>query len=163
LWRSRGRGADESIPQRPKFAGPAVRLSDVPSPEELVTWPAARVRDLTAALFEATGYRANVKASGGDHDLELLRPGHTTPSVLVSCQPGSAGATGVKVVRELFGTLVSTGVASAWIVAPAGFSDDARVLAAERGIELIEGAGLVSRLHALDPLVLTRVLGRVGA
>ncbi|MBI5770197.1 MAG: restriction endonuclease [Verrucomicrobia bacterium] len=146
----------------PKFSGPAVRLTDVPTPTELMAWPVAQMRTLVAAVFEATGYRTRLADHGDDATVELFRPGRAEPSVLVCCLSG-ATAVEAKRVREFFGTMVSTGIDSGWIVAPGGFSTEARRFAAERGIELIDGQGLISRLQALDPLVLDRLLHRVGA
>ena len=116
-----------------------------------------------AVHFEATGYNVRTRDHDGEASVELMRPGYTKPNVLVCCRPGGAGPVSAKVVREFFGTLVPSGVEAGWVVSAAGFADDARELAAERGIELIDGAGLIERLHALDPLALAQVLGRVGA
>lgn len=146
----------------PKFSRPAVRLTDVPTPAELAGWPVERTRSLVAALFEATGYKPRQTDHGGEVTVELLRPGHVQPSVLIACRSGDK-AVEAKVVREFFGTLVASGVPTGWVVSAAGFSDEAQRFAAERGIELIDGDGLTSRLHALDPLVLEGVLSRVGA
>ena len=56
--------------------------------------------------------------------------------------------------------LVSESVTEGWIVAPGCFSDDARAVAGERGIELIDGDGVIERLRARDHLLLTQLLGR---
>ena len=162
VWRSRIQ-MGEGTGNRPKVSVPNVRRSDVPSVTEFTTWPVETVRLLVVALFEATGYKARRRPPGGDADLELLRAGHTTPSVLVCCRPGAAGPVGAKTVRELFGTLVSESVEAGWVIAPGGFSGEARAFAAERGIELIDAEGLIERLHALDSTVLAQVLGRAGA
>ena len=162
LWRSRmADGARVRV--QPKFSGNGSRVSDVPSAIELQAWPAERVRLLVAAMFEAAGYEAHVRSGGIDADVELRRAGHAKPSVLVSCRPGSAGPVGAKVVRELFGSLVSESVTEGWIVALGGFSEDAQAIATERGIELIDADGVIERLRALDPMRLTRVLGRASA
>jgi len=164
LWKSRLEGsAAAAAAAQPRTFGPALRLNDLPSNAELASWPAERVRSLAAALFEATGYTAQSQPAGSGVDLGLLRRGHTKANVLVSCRPASLGAVGVKPVRELFGTLVATGVEAGWIVAPGGFTDEAQAEGQERGIELIDANGLIERLRALPPPVLANVLGRTGA
>jgi restriction system protein len=162
VWRSRVQ-LDAKAGARPRYSSPTVRLGDVPSQTELESWPVERLRLLVTAQFEATGYLARVRENGSDADLELLRPGHTKPSVLICCRAGSAGVVGTNVVRELFGTLISNGIQNGWIISAAQFSPDAQALATERGIELIDGAGLIERLQALDQMALAQVLERVGA
>ena len=140
-----------------------MRLNDVPTVAELTAWSVENVRLLVAGLFEATGYQAHLRKHGGDADIELLRAGHTNPSVLVCCRPGTAGPVDAKTVRELFGTLISENVEAGWIIAPGGFSGEAQTFAADRGIELIDADGLIERLRALDQNVLVQVLGRAGS
>jgi hypothetical protein len=161
VWRTRVQPGSKG--PKPGYAGHKVRLGDVPTQAELESWPVERLRSLVAAQFEATGYHSRVGGRGSEVDLELMRPGHTKPNVLVLCRPGSAGVVGPKAVRDIFGTVVSTGVEAGWIVSAAGFSAEARTLAHERGVELIDGAGLIERLRMLDPLALAQVLERVDA
>lgn len=161
MWKSR---VGESLAAaRSRTFGQAFQLSDVPTNADLASWPVERVRLLAAGLFEATGYIARLAPAGADVDLELLRQGHTKASVLVSCRPASPGAVDAKPVRKLFGALVAADVEAGWIVAPGGFTDEARAEARERGIQLIDGNGLLERLRALPPTGLAKALGRAGA
>lgn len=66
-------------------------------------------------------------------------------------------------MREFFGTLVASGVEAGWFVATGGFAAEARAVADERGIELIDGESLIERLRQLPTAELGQVLGRAGA
>ena len=104
-----------------------------------------------------------LRSGDADVDVELRLRGHTKPSVLVCCRPASVGQLGAKPVREFFGTLVAAGVEAGWLVAPGGFATEAHAVAEERGIELINGEGLIERLRQLPTEELGRILGRAGA
>jgi len=144
----------------------AARISDaasgLPSAAELLAWPKARVCALVAALAEADGYAAALEPAGGDKDVVLRRAGEPQPQVLVCCAAGSAGVVPAKRVRELLGTLTADGVGTGWFVAPAGFSTDARMYAAQHNIRLFDHDGLLAQLRDLPPLLLPKVLARLG-
>jgi restriction endonuclease Mrr len=162
VWRSRLEQF-AAKPARPDKLQPNVRLRDIPSPGELQALPADRLRLLVAALFEVHGYTATVRTNDPDIDVELRLRGHPKPSVLVCCRPGSAGPIGAKAVREFFGSLVAASVDAGWIVAAGGFAEDAPAAATERGIELIDGEGLIDRLRQLPSADLGQVLSKAGA
>jgi restriction endonuclease Mrr len=162
VWRNRIAEATGTSARLDKLQS-NVRLKDLPSPAELQALPAERLRLLVAALFEANGYTATLRPGDPDIDVELRRRGHTKASVLVCCRPANAGLIGAKPVRELFGTLVASGVEAGWFVATGGFATEARAVAEERGIELIDGEGLIERLRQLPTAELGQVLGRAGA
>ena len=140
-----------------------VRLKDLPSLGELQALPAERLRLLVAALFEANGYTVALRPGDPDIDLELRLSGHAKATVLVCCRAANAGPIGAKPLREFFGTLVAAGVGAGWFIATGGFATEAHAVAEERGIELIDGEGLIERLRQLPNEELGRVLGPAGA
>jgi hypothetical protein len=162
VWRSR-LDSGSALTERPVSFHTTVRLRDLPSPAELQALPVAALRQLAAALFEANGYTVAVRANDPDADLELRRRGHTKANVLVCCRPAGVGPVGAKPVRELFGTLVAAGVEAGWVVTSGTFAPEARAAATERGLELIDGEGLIERLRQLPSDDLGPVLARAGA
>ncbi len=162
VWRSRGAQFAEN-PARADKLQSNVRLRDVPSGGELRALPVERLRLLVAALFETNGYHATLCADNADVDLELRRRGHTKANVLVCCRPAGPAAIGAKPVREFFAALVASGVETGWFVSAGEFAADARTVAEERGIELIDGEGLIERLRQLPQADLSQVLSRAGA
>ncbi|NBW87121.1 MAG: restriction endonuclease [Planctomycetia bacterium] len=83
--------------------------------------------------------------------------------MIACCRPGSRGPAHAKAIRELHGSLVAEGVANGWFVALAGFSNEARLLAEERGITLMDGAELLKGLNDVPKLALLRAFNRAGA
>ena len=152
-------------PPPPKFSM-ASRISDaasgLPTHEELTAWPKEKICALIAALAESEGYAAVVQPPGGDKDVVLKRAGEARPRVLVCCVPARAGIVPAKRVRELFGTLTAEGVEVGWFVAPAGFASEALTYAGQNNIILFDAERLLAQLRDLPPLVLPKVLGRVG-
>ncbi len=162
VWRSRFDGGSE-LTERPVSFQPAIRLRDLPSLTELQALPTSALRQLAAALFEANGYTVAVRANDPDADLELRRRGHTKANVLVCCRPAGVSPIGAKPVRELFGTLVAAGVEAGWVVTSGKFAPEAQSAASERGLELIDGEGLIERLRQLPTDDLGPVLAKAGA
>ena len=66
-------------------------------------------------------------------------------------------------MRELFGTLVAAGVEAGWVVTSGKFAPEAQSAASERGLELIDGEGLIERLRQLPTDDLGPVLAKAGA
>ncbi|MEY2881266.1 MAG: hypothetical protein RLZZ15_3646, partial [Verrucomicrobiota bacterium] len=155
LWRSRG---ENTQPIQRAKAEAKPQIATVPTLAQLTAWPTNRVRGVVAALFENAGYKARLRPSGGEANLELLRPNMSEPVVLICCLPGAAGMAGPRVVRELFAGLVSSGVDAGWVISPGGFSSEARAEATDRGITLINGEELIERLAKVPPEALFRVL-----
>lgn len=162
VWRSRMENLGEKPVQTGKLQ-PNVRLRDLPSIGELRALPVDALRRLVAALFEANGYQSTLRTDDADVDVELRRRGHTKANVLVCCRSAGVGVIGAKQVREFFGSLVASGADAGWIVAAGGFAEDAQAAAAERGIELIDGEGLIERLRQLPTAELGQVLSKAGA
>ena len=129
---------------------------------ELNTWPADRVQLLVTGLFEAGGYVAKPR-DGHPNELDLTRPDDAAVRVIACCWAGANGLAHAKAIRELSGSLIAEEVANGWFVAIAGFSEEARVIAQERGIALIDGENLLARLRQLPKMALLRAFNRAGA
>jgi hypothetical protein len=161
MWRSRVENYAAKAP-RPEIQQPRFRLKDVPTLGELRTLSAEQLRVLVAALFEANGYTAQMRHGDADADIELRRRGHTKTNVLVCCRTADRGVVGAKQVRDFFGSIVASGVESGWFVSAGEFAPEAQSIADERGIELIDGSGLIERLRQLPTVELGEVLTRAG-
>lgn len=160
LWhKPKTRDAMEALP-RQLLTG--LSRGSIPTVAELNTWPIDRVQLLVTGLFEAGGYVAKPRA-GHPNELDLIRPDDPAVRVIACCWAGANGPAHAKIIRELSGSLVAEDVANGWFVAIAGFSEDARVIARERGIALIDGADLLARLNQLPKMALMRVFNRAGA
>lgn len=129
------------------------------TPADIAGWTPERLRDVCAAMFEMEGYRVKLRPAMSGAELGLLRDEAGKTLVLVQCLSGRVGGlVGAKVARELLGTLVSEGVEQGWIVAPGGFTAEARKFAGEHGIVLISSEELLQRLGELPPMARVRVL-----
>src|SRR5207244_1127089 len=100
---------------------------------------------------------------GHPAELALVKTDDPKVRVIVCCWPGAAGPVHAKAMREMFGSLVTEDIANGWFVAIAGFFDEARAVAKERDIALIDGEDLLARLRLLPKLALVRALGRANA
>jgi hypothetical protein len=145
----------------------ALRISDaaggLPSQTDLLAWPRGKLAELVAALLEAEGYVAQVQPAGGDKDVVLRPETGEAPNMLICCAGCETGVVTAKLVRELFATMTAEGVESAWFVAPAGFTPDAKAFATLHRIQLIDAIGLAEQLRDLPPLVVPKVMGKVLA
>lgn len=77
--------------------------------------------------------------------------GGPAASRLVHCKAWDAYRTGARQVRELIAARTASGALKGVLVTSGRFTHDAVALAGKTGIELIDGAGLLSRLEALPP------------
>ncbi len=160
LWRSSpvvNRAKEE--PQKSVLTG--LGLGGLPTAAELATWPVERLQLLVTGLFEAGGYQVTPRASNPS-EFNLVRTADPKVRVIVSCWAGAAGPAHAKAIRELSGTLVAEDVANGWFVAVGGFFDEARTVAKERDIALIDGEDLLGRLRQLPRFALVRALGRAS-
>lgn len=164
FWLTWGSGR-AARPAPTKKSTMAARISDaasgLPSTSDLAEWPREKICALVAALAESDGYVPEILAKGNDKDLVLRRAGDTQPRVLVCCAIGG-GSIPAKRVRELFGTLTAEGVEVGWFVAPGGFAPETRTYSAQHNIMLLDGERLLDQLRDLPPMLLPKVLGRLG-
>jgi hypothetical protein len=93
--------------------------------------------------------------------LSLYRGTGQKPEVLAACLPGAGGLANGRAVCELLGTVVAEGIATGWVVSPAGFTSDARMAAAEHGVRLIDGPDLIAGLAEVPPHTRMRVVDRL--
>jgi restriction system protein len=160
LWRYR---AQSDPPAR--ASNMTARISDaaagLPREQELRHWPRERLRSVAVGLAESEGYEVVTLAGGAEADLALRRLGETTPRVIVWCA-APHGAVHAKPIRELFGTMTAEGAPVGWFVATVGFSADAKTFAEQHDIVLIDSERLATMLRDLPPLILPKVLARVG-
>jgi hypothetical protein len=160
LWRAPRLKDPKEPPPRELLTG--LTRGSIPTAQQLATWPADRLQLLVASMFEAGGYEVRVRKQQPD-ELELTRTEDPAVRVIACCRPGSRGPAHAKAIRELHGSLVAEGVANGWFVALAGFSNEARLLAEERGITLMDGAELLKGLNDVPKLALMRAFNRAGA
>ena len=160
LWRT-PRAVDPNADARQKNILTGLGLSGLPTAADLGAWPLERVQLLVTGLFEAGGYQVTRRTNAAE--LELTRADDPKARVIACCWAGAMGQVHAKAMRELFGSLIAEDIANGWFIAVDGFSDDARAVAQERSIVLIDGAELTARLRQLPKMALMRILGRAGA
>lgn len=112
-----------------------------------------RVEELSAAYFEALGFRTGLThdRDGGAVDISLYAAGADTASILVHCKAWDAYPIGIKPLHELRGAMTTAHVAEGVMVAAGRFTPEARSFAAKENIQLIDGAALLEKLAALVP------------
>ena len=98
--------------------------------------------EYVAEIYRRRGYtvRENL-ADGpdGGFDIRLARDGKPH---IVQCKHWKSNKVGVTVVRELYGVMVSEGALSASVITTGMFTEEARQFAADKAIDLIDGAQL---------------------
>lgn len=158
-WAAKARPAGEGeMTQRISDAA-----SGLPSQQELLTWPRARLARLVAAYMESEGYHAELAPAGSDRDVVLRRERNGAAQVVIVCTGSEVGEVPLKPVREFLATMTVEGVDTGWYVAPAGFTAEARTFAAQHKIQLIDGPGLIGQMRDIPPLILPKVLAKVAA
>jgi restriction system protein len=97
---------------------------------------------LVGEAFRRKGYAVTETGGGGADggiDLVLKREGET---FLVQCKQWKAYKVGVTTVRELYGVMAAQGATGGFVVTSGVFTDEARVFATGRNIELMDGRAL---------------------
>lgn len=130
----------------------------VPKPADVAGWSHNKLREVTAGLLEYEGWRVQLRPVGTGADLALRHDPAGPAEVLTGCQSGQVGPAGARALRNLFATAVAEGVVEVWFVSPGGFTAEARALAAEQHLALVDGEDLLQRLKPLPALALIRVL-----
>ncbi len=102
---------------------------------------------LTAHAYRRQGY--SVQKTGGSGpdggvDLVLKKDGNT---LLVQCKQWKARTLGVNVVLEMFGVMTAQHAHGAIILSSGLFTQDARIFAAGKPIDLVEGQQLVELIR----------------
>lgn len=120
-------------------------LSDPLRAIESMSW--MDFEKLLADAFRREGFK--VSESGGPKpdggvDLRLRRDGQVH---LVQAKHWRTRSVGVKVVRELYGVMVSEGAAEALVVTAGSFTAEAREFARGKPVTLLDGPALSERLR----------------
>jgi restriction system protein len=122
-------------------------------------WPALnlqQIRDLTPSQFEAYvayrlfgrhGYQVNNVRDTKDGGVDIVVTDRWGQSAIVQCKR-YRGTVGAPIVRDLYGTMIHSGVPYAYLVTNSTFSQEAREWAAGKPIELIDGRRLVELSQA---------------
>jgi restriction system protein len=93
-------------------------------------------------LFERKGYRVDNIRDTKDGGIDILVTDGLGQQAIVQCKR-YRGTVGAPIVRDLYGTMVHHGAAYAYLVTNSTFSEEARIWAAGKPIELIDGRCLV--------------------
>lgn len=111
-----------------------------------------RFEMLVQALFQAEGLVASRIRAGADGGIDLaLREAPYGPvTTIVQCKAWKTCPVGVKPVRELFGVMHAEGAAKASFFTSGHFTAEAAAFAEGKSMDLIDGAGLLLRLNALE-------------
>jgi hypothetical protein len=115
---------------------------------------------LVCAYHQALGSRASLTGFGADGgvDVEVFAADSASPTLLIQCKAFGSEPVGVKLVRELHGVAAARGGTKTAFYTTSDFSPDARTFAQQVGMELVNGAEFIARLHALPLSASLRLL-----
>ncbi len=102
-------------------------------------------------LFARQGYTVINTQDSKDGGIDVLVTDRYGQQAVVQCKRYKA-TVGSGTVRELYGTMIHTGAARAFLVTSSTISDDARKWAADKPITLIDGKRLVELSRAAPGL-----------
>lgn len=129
--------------------------------------PRNLLEDLTMVFLRELGFSAE---RNGPHSLDrgvvdiwLLQEDGAGKLGAVQCQPWNGQPVEVKSIQELAAIMVAQGIDHGAVIAPAGFSKEARRFVEGRNIELIEGRTFVRIIRALPKETQQRLLREVKA
>ena len=114
-----------------------------------------QMRQLTPSEFEAfvasyfvrQGYQVVNVRDTKDNGVDVLLTDQHGQQTVVQCKR-YRGNVGEPIVRDLYGTMIHTGAAHAYLITTAGFSSEAKRWALGKPITLVDGPGLVALLEA---------------
>lgn len=115
-----------------------------PKPTDDMSWKQFEL--LVGEAFRQKGFSV---LHGGDDgpdggvDVRLIKDGKR---YLVQCKHWKTKRVGVTVIRELYGVMVSSGVAGGYVVTSGGFTDEAVGFSGGKPITLVNGEGLANML-----------------
>lgn len=103
---------------------------------------------LVSEAYRRQGYRVEETGGGGaDGGIDLLLHGKGG-KIIVQCKQWKAFSVGVKVIREMFGVMVSENADRVIIVTSGKFTDAATRFARGKPIDLINGKALVQLINS---------------
>ena len=143
--RSEADGAASPAPTTPSAAPPAA--SDA---LDLDSLRADQIELLLGEIFRRQGYTVELSAAlgaDGASDLTLRRDGESIP---VQSKDWNAARVTEQEVRAFYAIMAGTAAPRGVLVTTGAFSREARELAAEKAIELIDRAGLVAHIAAVQ-------------
>jgi restriction system protein len=110
-----------------------------------------RFEALAQAYYQEKGFRAETTRLGADGgiDIKLYRDQDTEPSLLVQCKAWSTQRVGVRPVREFLGVLTHEKISKGFYITCGEFTPEARALALNHGIILIDGEMFLTMLDGL--------------
>lgn len=149
-----------------KRDGLVTKVKSAPSPDILQGMSWQEFEALVGEAYRRKGYLVKEnfeKGPDGGVDLVLL---DGPEKYLVQCKQWRALKVGVKVIRELYGVMASTGAVGGFVVTSGEFTRDSKAFAQGKNIELVDGPELKrlirdvkSSLPALNP---AKAVGRAN-
>ena len=138
-------------PATPRVApsAPATPMPAADEAQDLASLRADQIELLLGEIFRRQGYTVEISAAlgaDGGSDLTLRRDGESIP---VQSKDWPAARVTEQEVREFYGLMAGTAAPRGVLVTTGSFSREARDLAAEKSIELIDRAGLAQRIAAV--------------
>jgi hypothetical protein len=163
LWwlLSRARFGSAGVPSSNMAERIAVAASGLPTAAEIARWPKSMLYAVVAGLATEDGYEA-LPSRPRRGDMLLSRKGEDQPAVLVSCHTGADGVITAKRVRDFRATMTAENVQLGWLVAPQGFSHEAREYAREHQLRLVDSAELLEQMREAPPILLRTILTRMA-
>jgi hypothetical protein len=163
LWwlLTRARFASTVAPSSNMAERIAVAASGLPTAAEIAAWPKSMLYTVVAGLATEDGYEPLTRRQRRG-DLLLCRRGEEQPAVLVSCHTGAEGVIALKRVREFRSAMNAENVELGWLVAPEGFSKEARDFAREHHLRLVDGVELLEQMREAPPILLRTILTRMA-
>jgi len=119
--------------------------SSFPAIKQELTWREFEM--LVGEFYRTKGYRVEERGgAGADGGVDLvLRSDSET--VLVQCKHWNARSVGIKILRELFGVLVSEGATRAILITSGQVSEEAAAFCRDKPIEIVTGGEIDDMLR----------------
>lgn len=106
---------------------------------------ASEFEHLIAAWYESQGYRVTVTGRSGDRGIDV-RASRDAESLAVQCKHWRTKKVSGKEVRELRGSVLDRDIKPV-LVTSGAFSEATRREARDKGVELLDGSHLITRLN----------------
>ena len=146
--RQPARAVPSAAPAAPPVVPPAPAAA-ADDTLDLDSLRADQIELLLGEIFRRQGYTVEISAAlgaDGGSDLTLRRDGESIP---VQSRDWNAARVTEQEVREFYGLMAGTAAPRGILVTTGSFSREARDLATEKSIELIDRAGLAQRIAAV--------------
>lgn len=120
-----------------------------------------RFEEVCAEYFRVCGFHATTKSHGPDGGVDVILYAHQDKSKVVNvvqCKQWKRQV-GPKLLRELLGVMTDMKVGRGTFVTSSSFNDEAKRIAAENRINLIDGQGFLEQILKRPPAEQRRLLG----